>query len=84
MSYCLNPTCPYPENSDARNLCSSCGKKLLPLRDHDRIIRPLGGGGFGRTFLAEDRDKLNELCVVKQLLPQQQPTKSNSDIWAKL
>ena len=74
MSYCLNPTCPHPENSDDRNSCRSCGKSLLPLRDRYYIIRPLGGGGFGRTFLAEDRDKLNELCVVKQLVPQLQGT----------
>ncbi len=74
MSYCLNPTCPHPENSDELKSCSSCGKTLLPLRDRYHIIRPLGGGGFGRTFLAEDRDKLNELCVVKQLVPQLQGT----------
>lgn len=26
-------------------------------------------GGFGRTYLAQDSDKLNELCVIKQLAP---------------
>ena len=65
MSYCVNPNCQDPENSGDRSACISCGQKLLPLRDRYHIIRPLGGGGFGRTFLAEDRDKLNELCVVK-------------------
>ena len=74
MSYCLNPACQHPENLGDRNSCSSCGKNLLPLRDRYHIIRPLGGGGFGRTFLAEDQDKLNELCVVKQLVPQLQGT----------
>ncbi len=75
MSYCLNPTCQHPQNSDGANSsCRSCGKKLSPLRDRYYIIRPLGGGGFGRTFVAEDRDKLNELCVVKQLVPQLQGT----------
>lgn len=74
MSYCLNPTCQHPENLDGSSSCLSCGKTLLPLRDRYHIIRPLGGGGFGRTFLAEDRDKLNELCVVKQLVPQLQGT----------
>lgn len=33
------------------------------------MIQPLGQGGFGRTYLAEDEDKLNERCVVKQLTP---------------
>jgi len=42
------------------------------LRSRYRIIQPLGGGGFGRTYLAEDVDKLDELCVVKQLAPQVQ------------
>jgi serine/threonine protein kinase len=74
MSHCLNPTCQRPENSEEATSCSSCGKNLSPLRDRYYIIRSLGGGGFGRTFLAEDRDKLNELCVVKQLVPQLQGT----------
>ena len=33
------------------------------------MIQPLGQGGFGRTYLAEDIDKLDERCVVKQLTP---------------
>ncbi len=50
--------------------CQSCGIKLIPLlKNRYRIIRPLGSGGFGKTFLAEDEDKLNEHCVVKQLAP---------------
>jgi len=50
--------------------CQSCGTKLIPLlKNRYRIIRPLGSGGFGKTFLAEDEDKLNEHCVVKQLAP---------------
>lgn len=28
---------------------------------------PLGKGGFGKTFLAKDRDRFGELCVVKRL-----------------
>jgi serine/threonine protein kinase len=34
----------------------------------------LGGGGFGKTYLAEDIDKLNEKCVIKQFAPQTQNT----------
>jgi WD40 repeat protein len=34
----------------------------------------LGGGGFAKTYLAEDIDKLNEYCVVKQFAPQMQGT----------
>ncbi|MBW4491545.1 MAG: tetratricopeptide repeat protein [Oscillatoria princeps RMCB-10] len=35
-----------------------------------KIIRPLGGGGFGKTYLAEDQQLSNRQCVVKQLKPQ--------------
>lgn len=75
MSYCLNPGCEQPLNPDGISFCQSCGIKLIPLlRNRYRIIRLIGGGGFGRTFLAEDEDKLNEPCVVKQLVPQVQGT----------
>lgn len=36
-----------------------------------RLIKPLGQGGFGATYLAEDNQMpSNRLCVVKQLCPQ--------------
>jgi serine/threonine protein kinase len=38
--------------------------------------QPLGTGGFGKTYLAEDLDKLGELCVIKQLVPKVR------EIWA--
>ncbi|WP_318528487.1 serine/threonine-protein kinase [Plectonema radiosum] len=40
------------------------------LRNRFRVIRVLSDeGGFGRTYLSEDIDKLNERCVIKQLAP---------------
>ncbi len=70
MVCCLNPDCQNPQNPDGNKFCTSCGAKLQPvLRSRYRIIKPLGQGGFGRTYLAEDIDKLNERCVVKQLAP---------------
>ncbi|AFY32991.1 serine/threonine-protein kinase [Calothrix sp. PCC 7507] len=75
MIYCLNPSCNQPLNPDGIVFCQSCGTKLIPLlRNRYRIIQPLGGGGFGRTFLATDEDKLKARCVVKQLAPQIQGT----------
>ncbi|WP_017315111.1 serine/threonine-protein kinase [Mastigocladopsis repens] len=75
MIYCLNPSCEKPLNSNGTDVCQSCGIQLISLlRSRYRISQPLGGGGFGRTFLAEDEDKLNEHCVVKQLAPQVQGT----------
>lgn len=73
MICCLNPDCSNPLNSGRTNFCESCGTELVSLlRGRYRIIKPLGGGGFARTYLAEDIDKLDEECVVKQLVPQVQ------------
>ncbi|HEY9811539.1 MAG TPA: serine/threonine-protein kinase [Halomicronema sp.] len=69
MSYCFNPNCISPKNSDATKFCVSCGSKLL-LKERYRGIRILGEGGFGRTFLGVDEDRLNSPCAIKQFLPQ--------------
>ena len=63
----------YDINSSARTL-------LLPninlmqgqtLAGRYHIIKHLGGGGFGQTYLAEDKRRSGNLrCVVKQLKPQ--------------
>ena len=77
MIYCLHPSCEKPLNPYGTNFCQSCGTKLVSvLGNCYRIIQPLGGGGFGRTYLAEDQDKLKEHCVVKQLAPQVLGTKA--------
>ena len=34
-----------------------------------RIIRELGRGGFGRTYLAEDTNRYGEHCVLKEFSP---------------
>ncbi|MDB9375217.1 serine/threonine-protein kinase [Nodularia sphaerocarpa] len=69
MSYCLNPTCTNPENEAYSHRCKSCGSRLL-LRDRYRVVKPLGQGGFGATFLANDEALPGEpSCVIKQLRP---------------
>jgi WD40 repeat protein len=83
MSYCLNPHCPNPQNSDDSNFCLTCGAKLL-LRERYRAIRPIGHGGFGKTFLAVDEDKPSRPpAVIKQFFPQTQGT-SNVEKAAEL
>jgi len=75
MICCINPNCEKPENPDGQTYCITCGVKLVPiLRNRFRMIGFLGKGGFGRTYLAEDIDKLNQRCVVKQLAPNVQGT----------
>ncbi|NEO89455.1 MAG: protein kinase [Moorea sp. SIO3G5] len=76
MICCLNPDCQNPINPDDNQFCQSCGNKLVLLKNRYRPIRPIGDGGFSKTYLAEDRDKLDEHCVIKQLAPQLEGTKA--------
>lgn len=72
MSYCLNPDCRKPQNRDSAELCRYCAAKLL-LKERYRPLKPIGQGGFGRTFLAIDEDKPSKpRCVIKQFLPANQ------------
>jgi len=68
MIYCLNPHCRDRLNPDNYKFCQSCGAQLL-LRNRYRVIKFLGSGGFGRTYLAVDQDCMNVKCVVKQFSP---------------
>jgi WD40 repeat protein len=72
MSYCLNPSCPKPQNPTGTKYCQNCGTKLL-LKQHYRALAIIGQGGFGRTFLAVDEDEPGQpRCVIKQLFLQVQ------------
>jgi serine/threonine protein kinase len=54
------------------------------MKDRYRAIKPIGQGGFGRTFLAVDEDKPSKpRCVIKQFFPQAQGT-SNVEKAAEL
>jgi serine/threonine protein kinase len=39
------------------------------LNNRYKVTREIGRGGFGITYLAEDRTNANSLCVIKQLNP---------------
>jgi serine/threonine protein kinase len=75
MSYCLNPQCDRRQNPEDAKFCQNCGEPLI-LRHRYRVLRPIGRGGFGRTYLAVDRDRLNTACVIKQFAPRAQSLKS--------
>lgn len=77
MICCLNPRCRKPQNADDAKVCQSCGATLIPaLRGRYRPVQPIGQGGFGKTYLAMDEDRLGTRCVIKQFSPQVQGTKS--------
>lgn len=50
---------------------SSMNTNLLgkTLSDRYVIIRQVGQGGFGRTYLAEDMNRFREYCVLKEFSP---------------
>lgn len=68
MSYCINPHCPQPQNSDISLFCVACGSDLL-LQGCYRILRPLGIGGFGKTFEVEDHGTQKILKVLHNTHP---------------
>ncbi len=67
MPYCLN--CDYAHNPHGDLYCQKCGA-LLALRGRFNIVRQIGEGGFGKTYLAADLDNRDKPCVVKQLVHQ--------------
>jgi WD40 repeat protein len=72
MSYCFNPACQNPKNVGSAQQCQACGAGLL-LRSRYRLLKLIGQGGFGQTFLAVDETIPSKpRCVVKQFLPRTQ------------
>ncbi|NEZ54461.1 protein kinase domain-containing protein [Adonisia turfae] len=70
MAYCLNPQCSAPETHQPNlKVCPSCGF-VISLRSRYVAIKPIGQGGFGRTFLAIDQGfPTKPRCVIKQFFP---------------
>lgn len=65
VSYCLNPKCPNPSDpaNDGKSACLHCGSELL-LQGRYRLVAPLGGGGFGKTFEVDDNGTRKVLKVL--------------------
>ena len=67
---CINPLCRKPENVHGSKYCQNCGNPIPNLLlNRFKILKSLGRGGCGKTYLAQDSHKLNSPCVVKQLIP---------------
>ncbi|MGD1701175.1 protein kinase domain-containing protein [Dapis sp. BLCC M229] len=78
------------KNTIASRFCSNCGASLeeikssqtaptelkpgSKLRNRYIIIRQIGQGGFGKTYLAEDTGRFEQAVVLKQLTPGNQGT----------
>lgn len=74
------------QNPSGSRFCLQCGEKIgsVPtsgnqgihagqtLGDRYVIIRQIGQGGFGKTYLAEDLNRFREACVLKEFSPQVQ------------
>ncbi|MDB9534244.1 serine/threonine protein kinase [Dolichospermum planctonicum CS-1226] len=72
------------QNPPGSSFCRQCGEKIanIPtsvnhhiqpgqiLGDRYVIIRQIGQGGFGRTYLAADINRFHENCVLKEFSPQ--------------
>lgn len=82
MIFCLNPDCSHPRNTEDATHCLNCGSRLK-LRGRYRPTKPLAQGGFGRTYIAVDEDRLNTLCVIKQLLPQDTGSQATEGSYSK-
>ena len=77
--YCCNPACPSPQNPDSNQFCQGCGLSLLqtPLFSGQyEVIKVLGQGAFGRTYLAKNKKRFDSLCVIKKFIAEGQGSKA--------
>jgi formylglycine-generating enzyme required for sulfatase activity/tRNA A-37 threonylcarbamoyl transferase component Bud32 len=72
MLQCLNPNC-LKQNPDDTKFCQYCRTQII-LGNRYHPLSVIGNGGFGRTFAAVDKERLDTPCVIKQFFPQGQGT----------
>ncbi|MBW4612718.1 MAG: serine/threonine protein kinase [Desmonostoc vinosum HA7617-LM4] len=64
-------------NNGSNRFCTHCGEPLSlavgqVVDNRYQIVRQLGQGGFGRTYLAKDINNSDQICVLKEFAPQVQ------------
>lgn len=65
-------------NPNSNRYCQYCGEKLKApepskptvIGDRYRVVKEIGRGGFGHTYLAEDTNRFDETCVIKEFAPE--------------
>lgn len=91
MNICSNPRCGDPKPEDVER-CSRCEALLVGalVRGRYKIVKQVGKGGFGITYLIEDQDCftakriLKELCPVPFLNRSEEKAKEAGDIAERL
>jgi serine/threonine protein kinase, bacterial len=71
------PTCTHPDNPPDTLFCIRCGQPISIMHQirHYQILKTLGQGGMGTTYLAWDRTKLlvlKEMNADMELIPKAQ------------
>ncbi|HIK06223.1 MAG TPA: GUN4 domain-containing protein [Trichormus sp. M33_DOE_039] len=66
MKLCPHVSCSYSQNPAKAQVCLKCGEQLS-LNHRYHLLRRIGQGGFGITFLAVDEQLPSQpRCVIKQ------------------
>ncbi|MEB3160485.1 MAG: protein kinase, partial [Synechocystis sp.] len=71
MGLCINPHCEKAKKQEDQGLslfCTGCGSSLL-INDLYRVIKYLGGGGFGMTYQVDDCGTTKVLKILHNTDP---------------
>ncbi|HEY9811435.1 MAG TPA: WD40 repeat domain-containing serine/threonine-protein kinase [Halomicronema sp.] len=67
MTFCTNPHCPNPQNTDNAKSCATCNSKLL-IQGRYRPLKPLSKKNT-TLYAIDERKKLKPPCIIQQIHP---------------
>ncbi|MCT7950104.1 WD40 repeat domain-containing serine/threonine-protein kinase [Ancylothrix sp. C2] len=67
MTFCTNPNCPSPQNTDKAKTCATCGSKLL-IQGRYRPIKPISKKNT-TYFAIDERKKVKPPCIIQEIYP---------------